>query len=135
MTGTVNYSNVMTAIQELPFVVTLFSVGLFWPIICPHVACPPDGIALLDLSTTNGAEHWQSIKTVYTDIAKVAVAATVEIKTRITNNSLNSVARFARVELYTFKWSSAEVQDLVPRDYLCQVLHQCSVMNLNVVLY
>lgn len=59
---------------------------------------------------------------------------TLEIKTRLSNTSVNEVTSFIICTPYVYEWNAEELRTIVPSEHLCQVLHQCVVTRYNTVL-
>lgn len=61
--------------------------------------------------------------------------STLEIKTRLSDAILNEAAPFIRSTPYVLKWNSQQLRPIVPNAHVCQLLHQCVVLCVNLVLY
>lgn len=135
MRGTVNESSVFRCIQALDIIQDVFEVGLFSWLVATEMAASPEGVAIFNFQTLPDMCSLYGLQTARNNEENVYTIGTIEIKTRISASSLNSVARYARSEPYVYRWSSTELQEMVPRDHLCQILHQCNVLNVNTALY
>lgn len=134
MRGTINENCVLSALEGMPWVKAIREVGLLSRREETYWAASPDAVAVLDLLQVRGAEGWTSRDIILHDETRVSVA-TVEIKTRVADTTVNDGSSHVSVTPYVGAWNSAQILRVVPSDHLGQILHQCYVLGVNVAVY
>lgn len=132
--GSYNEDTVTASLRSLDFVSYIAQVGLTARRAESYYAASPDGVAALDLSKVQNTSGWDIVKSIVDD-GKMLALARVEIKTRVSDSSLNEVAHRGGGRTYSGQWDSHCIREVVPINHLLPVMHQCALIGVNAALY
>lgn len=93
---TVNEAFVQKALRDLPYVDITYDIGLMADTELAGFARSVDGIALLDMTKISAPSEWHSSKSVQDKNWNAYALSVLEIKTRLSNASLNEMTPFIR---------------------------------------
>ena len=131
MRGTANEAAVFAALSNKPFVKALYKCGMLAKKEVDWLACSPDGVALIDVSSLNFGTDSGEIEH-HTEALSVS---SVEIKTSISRTSLDRALQCATMEIICCNVGDNTFRKYIPAEHMGQVLHQMIVLSVNYVIY
>lgn len=133
MRGTANEGPVIQFVRNLSFVASVYDVGMLALTRHPHLACSPDGVALIkaDASVSDFLEGEGDIQC----SGMTLWMAPVEIKTKVAATSLGDTLTLTRAEPVFCCISDGVCRRFVPRDHLVQVVQQATVLRSTFAMY
>ena len=133
MRGSASEGAGLSALNSLPFIVTVFECGMLAMKHSRYLARSPDGVALVD------AQILQKFNTeeghVVNENEIPFVLATVEIKTRVTSKSLNTALELATEDAAFCEVGHETFRKYIPESHTAQVLLQMMILDVNVAIY
>lgn len=123
------------ALRELPSVKRAYDIGLMEDSDRSGFDCSSDGIYLLDMTKLKTPSDWETNKSVMNDYGKKYSVPTLDVKRRLSAESVNEVTSFITSTPFVYEWNAEELRTTVPNEHIFQVLHQYVVLRVNIVLY
>lgn len=133
--GSDNEDSVHMALRNLPYVNNRYDIRLMADSERSGSACSADGIALLNMKKIAAPSEWSSNKSLKDENGNTYAVSILQIKTRLSDASVNEVTQFIRSTPYVYNWNAQQLRPVVPNDHLCQLLDQCFILHVNMALY
>lgn len=133
MRGTSNESAVLNFTRHIPAIEAVFEVGMLGSCTDPHLACSPDGVALVKADSSvsvflHGAGDIQCE-------GNALWIAPVEIKTKVSASTVQeSLGLMNSASIHCFICDET-CREHIPKDHMLQMLHQATVMKCSLAIY
>lgn len=99
-----------------------------------YFVASPDEIHAIDATAVPDATEWLLDKSISVHGKKLCLSS-VKIKTRISTSSWNKPLHTTGSTIYAVQWHSKCFRDVQRTDHMGQMLHQCTMIIVNAVLY